>query len=68
MKKHYQVGVQEVHVRYYAVTAENEEEAKDLVNERAPGVEDRGFSEYSHEMSRDTWSVEESAEEKEPSP
>ena len=63
MKKHYIVGVREVHLRHYAVMAENEEEAKDLVNGRAPDVEDLGFSEYAHELDRDTWSVEESTEE-----
>lgn len=59
MKKNYIVGVREVHVRHYAVRAESEEKAKDLVNERAREVEDIGFSEYSHELCRDTWSVEE---------
>lgn len=59
MKKSYLVGVREVHVRWYAVEAENEEEAKDLVNQRGPGVTDREFEEYSHELDRDTWSVEE---------
>ena len=63
MKTSYIVGVREIHVRHYAVMAENEEEAKDLVNERGPEVEDLGFSEYSHELDRDTWSVEESAKE-----
>ena len=64
MKKTYIVGVHEVHVRHYSVTAENEEEAKDLVCQRADSVVDCDFSEYSHELGRDTWSVEESAEEK----
>ena len=63
MKKNYVVGVREVHARFYSVTAENEEEAKDLVNGRAPEVKDLGFSEYSHEMGRDTWSVEEETKE-----
>jgi len=61
MKKCYIVGVREVHARYFAVTAENEEEAKDLVNERAPQVKDIDCQEYSHELGRDTWSVEESS-------
>lgn len=59
MKKNYIVGVREVHIRLYAVAAENEEEAKDLVNDRAPQVTDLEFSEYSHELNRETWSVEE---------
>ncbi|MCX5758627.1 MAG: hypothetical protein NTU83_09005 [Candidatus Hydrogenedentes bacterium] len=46
MKKTYIVGVREVHARHYSVQAENEEEAKDLVDRRA-------------ELDRDTWSVEE---------
>ncbi len=63
MKKRYIVGVREVHLRHYAVTAENEDEAKDLVYQRANSVVDCEFSEYSHELDRDTWSVEESTEE-----
>ena len=66
MKKPFIVGVREVHARFYAVTAENEEEAKELVNERAPEVKDLGFSEYSHELNRETWSVERSIEKKTP--
>ena len=63
MTKTYLVGVREVHFRYYKVQAENEEQAKDLVHERGPEVEDIGFSEFSHELGRDTWSVEETSEE-----
>ena len=59
MKKTYIVGVREVHARHYSVQAENEEEAKDLVDRRAEGVQDLSFEEFSHEMDRDTWSVEE---------
>ena len=59
MKKTYTVGVREVHVRFFSVVADNEEEAKDLVNDRAPQVTDLEFSEYSHELNRETWSVEE---------
>ena len=59
MKKHFMVGVREVHVRFYSVDAENEEEAKELVNQRAPCVVDQEFLEYSNELDRDTWSVEE---------
>ena len=66
MKKRYIVGVREVHVRHYAVEAENKEDAKDLVNRRASEVEDLSFSEYSHELDRDTWSVQESTEEEKP--
>ena len=66
MKKGYVVGIREVHVRHYSVTAENEEEAKDLVYQRADSVVDCEFSEYSHELDRDTWSVEESSKEEEP--
>ncbi len=66
MKRTYNVGVREVHVRHYSVMAENEEKAKDLVNERGPQVTDADYCEYSHELGRDTWSVEESTEETEP--
>ena len=66
MKKRYTVGVREVHSRFYEVTAENEEEAKDLVNGCAPGVTDLEYQEYSHQLARDTWSVEESAGEAKP--
>jgi len=59
MKKHYMVGVREVHVRFYSVKAESEEEAKELVNSRAPSVVEEDFLEYSHERNQDTWSVEE---------
>ena len=61
MKKTFMVGVREVHARYFRVEAENEEEAKDLVDRRAPEVTDLSFCEYSHELDRDTWSVEEDA-------
>lgn len=61
-KKTYLVGVREIHYRYYKVEAENEEQAKDLVHERGPEVEDIELSEFSHECGRETWSVEESAE------
>ena len=66
MKKRYIVCVREVHVRHYAVTAENEEQARDLVSELAADVIDLDFEEYSHQMDRDTWSVEESTEEEKP--
>ena len=45
MKKRYIVGVREVHVRHYAVTAENEDEAMKLVRERASAI--RRFAEPS---------------------
>jgi len=63
MKKRYNVGVREVHVRHYAVTAEDEEEARDLVHERGAQVKDLEFGEYSHELDRDTWSAEKASEE-----
>ena len=59
MKKTYLVGVREVHLRFYSVQAESEEEARDLVNQRAPEVTDIEELEYSHELPQDTWSVEE---------
>lgn len=65
MKKPYRVGVREVHVRFYSVKAENEDEAKELVNRRDPCVVNESFLEYSHELGKDTWSVEESPEGKE---
>ena len=61
MKKLYIVGVREVHVRHYAVMAKNEEEGKDLVHERGPQVKDLEFGELSHELDRDTWSVEDAS-------
>lgn len=66
MKKRFLIGVREVHARFYEVTAENEEEAKDLVNELAADVTDLEYEEYSHQMDRDTWSVEESTEDVKP--
>ena len=63
MKKRYIVCVREVHVRHYSVTAENEEEAKDLVHEHGPEVKDLEFEEFSHELDRDTWSAEKASEE-----
>ena len=62
MKKVYRVGVREVHVRHYSVKASDPKGAKSLVNERAGGVVDLEFEEYSHDLDRDTWSVEEDAE------
>ena len=59
MKKTFLVGVREVHLRFYSVQAESEEEARDLVNQRAPEVTDIEELEYSHELPQDTWSVEE---------
>jgi hypothetical protein len=59
MKRHYMVGIREVHVRLYSVKAENEDAAKELVNRRDPSVVDEDFTEYSHELNQDTWSVEE---------
>ena len=64
MKRTYIVGVREVHVRFYSVEAESEEAAKDLVRQRASGVIDLEFEEYSHELNPDTWSVEEKPKEK----
>jgi hypothetical protein len=66
MKTTYVVGVREVHVRFYEVQADDPEQAKDLVNERAPEAVDLEFDEYSHELRPDTWSVEEKGEEKTP--
>ena len=62
MRKSYIVGVREVHVRHYKVNANDEDEARDLVESRDPEVTDLEFSEYSHELSCDTWSVEEENE------
>ncbi len=62
MKKTYIVGVREIHVRHYSVEAENEGEAKALVNQRAPEVVDLEFEEYSHELKPGTWSVEKQSE------
>lgn len=59
MKKNFRVGVREVHVRYYSVTASTPDEAKALVQERNAAAKDLEEQEYSHEMDPDTWSVEE---------
>lgn len=62
-KRPYLVGVREVHVRHYKVEAANPEDARSLVNQRAPEVVDVEFEEYSHELEPDTWSVEETKHE-----
>jgi hypothetical protein len=54
----YLVGVREVHVRLYRVSAKDEEEARKFVDIRGENVTDLDYSEYSHEQSCDTWSVE----------
>ena len=59
MKRHCMVGVRELHLRFYSVRAENEEEAKDFVNRRDSSVVDENLLEYANELGRDTWSVEE---------
>ena len=66
-KHHFLIGVREVHVRFYTVDAENEAQAKELVDQRAPSVTDDELLEYSHELAQDTWSVEEIPD-KQPSP
>ena len=58
MKRKYRVGVREVHLRWYSVEAGNEDEARELVHQRREDVEDIGFEEFSHELGRETWSVE----------
>lgn len=62
MTKSYIVGVREVHVRHYKVTAKDEDEARELVGIRGPEVTDLEFLEYSHDLSGDNWSVEEETE------
>jgi hypothetical protein len=59
MKRTYIIGVREVRVRHYSVQAENEDEAKDLIYEMATCVVDIEMEEFSHQLDRDTWSVEE---------
>lgn len=59
MKKKFFVGVREVHVRYYSVTANNPDEAKARIKGRHASAVDEQELEYSHEMEPDTWSVEE---------
>lgn len=54
----YIVGVREVHVRHFMVKAKDEDQARELVGNRGPEVTDLEFSEYSHELGCDTWSVE----------
>ena len=63
MTKSYIVGVREVHVCLYMVEAQDQDETRNLVGTRGPEVIDLEFSEYSHELSRDTWSVDEENEE-----
>ena len=63
MNKKYVIGVREVNVRYYSVIADDPEQAKTLVNNRAEGVVDLDRGEYSHELGRGTWSVEETPHE-----
>lgn len=62
MPNSYIVGVREVHVRHYKVMAIDEVQARNLVGSRGPEVTDLEFSEYSHELGCDTWSVEEESE------
>lgn len=64
MLNSYLVGVREVHVRHYKVAAQGEDEAINLVRTRGSEVTDLEFSEYSHELGSDTWSVEEEKEER----
>jgi hypothetical protein len=64
MKRQFIVSVREVHVRFYEVMAEDEEEAKGLVGRNAPDVKDLGHEEFSHTLDSDTWSVEENTGEK----
>jgi hypothetical protein len=59
VSKAFIVGVREIHVRHFSVQAENEEQAKDLVAQRDDSVTDMEFIEYSNELNRETWSVEE---------
>ena len=63
MMKTYTVGVREVHVRHFQVNAENEAQAKELVQQSHPSVEDLEHFEYSHELDPDTWSAEENNQE-----
>jgi hypothetical protein len=65
MTKSYLVGVHEVHVRHYKVTANDEDEARDLVDYLGPEAIDIQFLEYSHDLSRETWSVEEETKKEE---
>ena len=58
MKKTFGVGVREVHIHHYSVEADDPEQAKALVNNRAPGVTDE-WEEFDRELKPDTWSVEE---------
>jgi hypothetical protein len=58
MRKTYILGVRELHTHYYSVKADDPEQAKALVNDRAPGVTDE-WEEFDHELKPDTWSVEE---------
>ena len=57
--KTFNVGIREVHARWFEVEAENEEKAKALVKDRAPEATDTEYLEYSHELPSDTWFVEE---------
>lgn len=50
MTRSYIVGVREVHVRHYKVTAKDEEEARNLVGVRGPEATDIEFLEDSHEL------------------
>jgi hypothetical protein len=54
----FRVGVREVHVHFYDVECDTEEEAKRLVDDFDDQVIDTDFVEYSHNLRTDTWSVE----------
>ena len=57
--KTFNVGIREVHVRWFEVEAESEEAAKALVKDSAPEARDIEYLEYSNELPCDTWFVEE---------
>ena len=57
----FRIGVREVHVHWYDVECDTEEEATQIVRDYAGDderVEDAEYVEYSHNLARDTWSVE----------
>ena len=59
--KTFEVKVREVHIQPYLIQAEDEEHAKDLIEEGGGEIIEDGF-EYSHMMDKDTWEVMETDE------
>lgn len=54
----FRVGVAEINYRYYNVTADDEDEARNSVFNREECIMDLEDIEYSHDLPPESWSVE----------